>query len=126
VGAHSIGESDELELARKLLANLRSAISQVADREYQKRVWLGNLPDERSSFIEVYYLIVESDIDVVRANRAALDVSTTEWELMLRFLVRFLAYYSGVNDVYAQELILWDPEWAVVVRAAGDVLAARA
>jgi len=126
VGAHSIGESDELELARKLLANLRSAISQVADREYQKRVWLGNLPDERSSFIEVYYLIVESDIDVVRANRAALDISTTEWELMLRFLVRFLAYYSGVNDVYAQELILWDPEWAVVVRAAGDVLAARA
>lgn len=126
MGAHSIGESDELELARKLLANLRSAISQVADREYQKRVWLGNLPDERSSFIEVYYLIVESDIDVVRANRAALDVSTTEWELMLRFLVRFLAYYSGVNDVYAQELILWDPEWAVVVRAAGDVLAARA
>lgn len=126
MGAHSIGESDELELARKLLANLRSAISQVADREYQKRVWLGNLPDERSSFIEVYYLIVESDIDVVRANRAALDISTTEWELMLRFLVRFLAYYSGVNDVYAQELILWDPEWAVVVRAAGDVLAARA
>lgn len=113
--------ANDLELARNLWRNMRSAISQVADRAYQKRVWLADSAEsERSSFVEVYYLIKGFDIDVVRGHRYALGISGKKWELLLRFLVRFLAYYASANDVYAQEEILSDPEWEIVVAAARD------
>jgi hypothetical protein len=117
-----VNSLEDSKLAESLWANVTSAISQVADREYQERIWLGDVADERSSFVEVYYLIEGSDIDVIRAHREALRIANKEWELTLRFLVRFLTYYAEVNDVYAQEDIVKDPDWAVVVASARDVL----
>lgn len=92
----------DLELARTLLSNVRSAISRVADTNYQRRVWLlGEIPEIRDSFVEVYYQLQGADIDVIRDHRRALQCSDVEWELILMFLVRFMVYYSELNDVYA-------------------------
>ena len=114
-----------VDLARTLLSNVRSVVSQVADLSYQKRVWLGDVPNERSSFVEIYYAIEGADIDAIRSHRKGLGCTDQEWELILRFLVRFLMYYSETNDVYAQEEIILDPHWLTVVAAAKDALEAQ-
>jgi len=113
-------EIDDISLARALLGNIRSAISEVSNPDYHRKLWRGDLDGERSSFVEIYYLISDCDIDIVRAHRELLHVSNTEWELTLRFLVKFLRYYSKTNDVYDHDEIFKDPEWAIVVESAKD------
>lgn len=121
--------NDEFDLARTLLRNLDDSIDIVANLDYQRRVWLGETPrsqGERSSFVEVYYTIIQDvDVDIVRKHRKRLKISDFEWELLLIFLVRFLAYAAEINDVYAEAAIVSDPEWAIVVSAAQEALAAR-
>lgn len=119
-------EISDLELSSNMLKSLCSVIKQISDPDYQRRVWLGNLPDLRSSYVDVYHTIADDiNFDLIASVRDKLGISAEVWDLIMKFRAEFLEFDSRWSDMYADEAIIEDARWRNVVELAKAVLAGR-
>ncbi|HSX03338.1 MAG TPA: hypothetical protein VLG76_01270 [Rhabdochlamydiaceae bacterium] len=108
------------ETKKQILEGLLKIIARIADKEYQKRVWIRGEGPECDDFDETVNSLLDP-ADAVLEDYKNFNISKHQYELFKKFQDNF-KIFAPEHD-YPQEFID-DPEWDRIVEMAGEVLKA--
>lgn len=114
----------EAELARNGFERVRSAIGEISDLEYQTRVWLGDLPDEISSYLDASAEILDQDErnEFIANHLNDIGLSRTQWARVMEFTRELQTFEDSVSHPYDDAEVVRHPNWNSIVRHARALL----
>lgn len=108
------------EVARRILFNLLETVQNIADKEYQKRVWIRGEGPEIDDFTETACRFSE-DIDLVLENRKKCSVTESQCQILEKFRDRLDIFYYQCSY---EPAFIDTPEWNEITEMAKEVLRA--
>lgn len=115
----------ESEVARNCFNQLRWAIEQIANPEYQVRVWMGDDPDEKSSYLDASAEILDQDerFALIASHLAEVGLTLQQWSDVTEFSRTLQKFEDSVPHPYDSAEVLRQPGWKSIVSHARAVLA---
>lgn len=114
----------ESEVAKNCFQLIRWAIKQIADPEYQARVWLGDPPDEASSYLDASAEIVDQDQrnELIASHLSEIGISQQQWTRVMEFSRALHAFEESVPDPTNDAAVMSHADWPSIVSQARAVL----
>ena len=115
----------EIEAARNWFSLFRQSVVEIADPEFQGRVWMRDIPDMRSSYVEVELTILEdTPFELISSNLREIGLTEKEWSAALHFCDSLREFNeSSVPDPYDVRAVITHPGWSALVSKARSLLA---
>lgn len=115
----------ESEVAKNCFNQLRWAIEQISDPEYQARVWMGDLPDERSSYLDASAEILDQDErnDLIADHLCEIGLDPQRWARVIEFTRTLQSFEDSVPHPYDSAEVVRHPNWHLIVSQARTLLA---
>jgi len=108
------------ENRRDILNLILELVAAIADKEYQKRVWIGGQGPEVDDFDETTNIFIHETEEVLE-NYKSYHITDTQYRLLLKFRNEFDAF--AASNYWPPEFID-SPEWATIIAMAKEVLVA--
>lgn len=118
-------KTPESQVAQNCFNLMLWGIRQIADPEYQTRVWLGNVPDERSSYLDASSEIIDlgERYDLIASHLAEIGLSQQQWARVIEFSRAVKTFEDSVDDPNDDSKVVSHPNWNSVVSQARALLA---
>jgi|GEM_PF-6967974 len=118
-------ELPESEVAKNCFSLLRWGIEQISDPEYQARVWLGDPPDEKSSYLDASAEILDQEQrnKLIGDHLAEIGLNEQQWARVMQFARTLEAFENSVDHPYDSAEVIRHPNWGSIVSQARAVLA---
>jgi len=110
------------ENRRDILNLILQQVAGIADKEYQKRVWIGGQGPEVDDFDETTNTFIHETEEVLE-NYKLYNITEPQYRLLLKFRNEFDAFAE--NNYWPPEFID-NSEWARIMNMAKEVLVAFA
>ena len=114
----------ELGAARNWFRMLRLSIEEISDPTFQQRVWMGDLPEPISSYLEVSTTILEDvPFDLIHGHLSELGITREQWADVKQFCSALRSFDALVPDPYDIGAVVGQPRWSSIVDRARALLA---
>lgn len=114
----------EVEAARNWLDLLRSSIEEIADTEFQARVWMGDCQEPRSSYLEVSTTILDDvPFELIGRHLGELQIDQEQWGRLKEFHSVLREFDNSIGDAYDIGAVVAQQGWKAVVDQARALLA---
>jgi hypothetical protein len=112
-------------VAKNCFDALRWGIQQIADPEYQTRVWLGDAPDEFSSFLDATAEIIDQDerMRLIASHLTEIGLTEQQWSHLIEFSRALKDFEDSVAHPYDDSEVVKHPNWNLIVNQARALLA---
>ena len=113
------------QVAQNCFDQMRLAIEEISDPEYQARVWRGDPPDEKSSYRDASSEILElgERYDLIARHLGEIGLNQQQWDRVMEFSRALQNFESSVPHPYDDAEVMRHPNWNFIVKQARALLA---
>jgi hypothetical protein len=117
-------EITDSELAQNVYNLLRGGIEEIADPEYQARVWLGDLPDEKSCYLDASSEVLDQPerFELMASYLGDIGLDQRRWARVVEFARALQAFEDSVAHPYDDAEVMGHPSWSAIVDRARALL----
>lgn len=118
-------EVPESVVAKNCFDSMRSGIEEISDPEYQMRVWLDDLPDEKSSYLDASSDILDlgERYGLIASHLGDIGLNQRQWDRVMEFCGALQNFEESVLHPYDSAEVVRHPNWNSIVSQARALLA---
>lgn len=108
---------------KQIMETFIETIADVANKEYQDRVWIKGLGPECDDYSEfINYFLDESE--AILASYKDFNITDTQYILLKKFEEKIRSFHNNPDRPYLPEIFLNSSEWLQIIDMAREVLVA--